>query len=528
MPNEFKERCREIAKHFLLTAVVVDDQPYFESPVSGGLTPPGRGDHVATEGAHDEGTPNSHSLSATAVTASFVDQGLICGVIQPGKENDSPNLPVAVKRADVVVVDWRLNGDNGDRALELLRWILRDDANERLRLIAVYTGEPDIRGIGTRIVSELESGGISFESAADQEQDLVYSMRSSLIVIYAKHGTTLEPGLRTKAVREHDLATRLIDDFTGMVEGLLPSIALIGLTAVRENAHKVLSQFETKLDPAYLTHRACLPSPDDSEQHIVVQLASELHGIMDEAVAKESPAGLEAIERWLAKFKGGEQITFPSGKSMTNQQVMKLLTDGLDKAHGPLSKSRDHEIMTSGFARRHDGPPHGLDGRLAAMMCFRTVFDRTLKRLWMGTAVRKQDESGDYRYLLCMRPRCDSVRMTKAESFLFVPLACHVPKTFQIVIPVEPHAGSPPRLSVDTNMSEWVMIDFEPDGGNESVVAIRDGATSYFLSTDDTRYEWIGELKVELAQSLAQSLASSLSGVALDRSEWLRRSERLG
>ena len=527
MPDEFKERCHEIAKRFLLTAVVVDDQPYFEPPVSGGLTAPGRGDHVATVAARDEGTRNSHSLSATAVTASFVEQGLICGVIQPGEEKDAPDLPAVVKRADIVVVDWRLNGDNGDRALGLLRWILSDDANERLRLIAVYTGEPDIRGIGTRIVGDLESAGHSFESVAGQDGDLVYSMRSCLIVIYAKYGTTLEPGLRTKAVKEHDLAARLIDDFTGIVEGLLPSVALIGLTSVRENAHRVLSRFETKLDPAFLTHRACLPSPGDSEQHMVVQLASELHGIMDEAVAKESPAGVEAIERWLARFKR-EGIKFATDKSMTSQQAMTLLTDGLDKANGPLTKSRGHEIMTSGFARPHDGPPHGLDGRLAAMMCFRTVFDRTLKRLWIGTAVRKQDESGDYQHLLCMRPRCDSVRMTRAESFLFVPLSCHMPNTFQIVVPVEQHAESHPRFSVDTNMSEWVMVDFEPDRAVKSVVAKSDGAVPYFVGTDDTRYEWIGELKLELAQSLAQSIASSLSGVALDRSEWLRRSERLG
>lgn len=527
MPDEFNQRCREIAKRFLLTAVVVDDQPYFEPAVSGVLTPPRRGDQVATERAHEEGTRNSHNLSATALTASFVDQGLICGVIQPGGDTDTPNLPAVVKRADVIVVDWRLNGDDGGRALELLKWVIGDDASERLRLIAVYTGEPDIRSIGARIVDKLTSAGHDFDSVADQDDDLVFSVGSCLIVIYAKPGTLLEPGLLQRSVSEHDLAARLIGDFAGMVEGLLPSIALTGLAAVRENAHKVLHSFETNLDPAFLTHRACLPSPTDSEQHMVAQLASELHGIMDEAVAKESPAGVTAIERWLAKFKR-DGIKFAPDKSMNSNQAMTLLTDGLDKANGPLSKSRGHEIMTSGFARPQDGSPHGLNSRFASIMCFRTVFDGTLKRLWMGTAVRKQDESGEYQHLLCMRPRCDSVRMTKAESFLFVPLSCHTPNTFQIVTPVERDAESHPRFSVDTDMSEWVMVDFEPDEQVESVVTKRDGPVSYFLSTDDARYEWIGELKLELAQSLAQSLASSLSGVALDKSEWLRRSERLG
>ena len=44
------KRCREIAKRFLLTAVVVDDEPYFESPVSAKIDGfPDDGDHVANE-----------------------------------------------------------------------------------------------------------------------------------------------------------------------------------------------------------------------------------------------------------------------------------------------------------------------------------------------------------------------------------------------------------------------------------------------------------------------------------------------
>ena len=528
MPNDFGARCREIAKRFLLTAVVVDDQPYFEPAVRGGLTPPGRRDHVATEDAHEVGSRNSHSLSATDVTASFVEQGLICGVIAPREGSATPDLPAVVKRADVVVVDWRLNGDHGGRALALLKDIVTDDAKERLRLIAVYTGEPDIRAIGGRIVDELRSAGHAFESVAGQNEDLVYSTGSCLIVIYAKPGTTVEAGLQTRSVRESDLAKKLIHDFTGMVEGLLPSIALTGLTAIRENAHKVLRRFETKLDPAFLTHRACLPSPADSEQHMVAQLASELHGIMDEAVAKERPAGVEAIERWLDKFKGDGEINFAPDKSMHRQRVMQLLTEGLDKAPGSLGKSQGHSIMTSGFAHSEDDSSEELDLRLAAMMCLRTVFDVPLKRLWMGTAVRTREKSGCFRHFLCMRPRCESVRMTKEESFLFVPLSCPKAKTFQIVAPIDHEADSNRRFSVDMNMSKWKMDDFEPDSDAEAVVAARDGAISYFLSTDKTKYEWIGELKLELAHSLAQTLASSLSGVALDRSEWLRRSERRG
>lgn len=82
------------------------------------------------------------------------------------------------------------------------------------------------------------------------------------------------------------------------LNGLLPSVVLTALGAVRENVHRMLECFGRDLDPAFLVHRACLPQPPESEQHIVEQIASELHGIMDDAVSHKSPAGIEAIEHW--------------------------------------------------------------------------------------------------------------------------------------------------------------------------------------------------------------------------------------
>ena len=62
----------------------------------------------------------------------------------------------------------------------------------------------------------------------------------------------------------------------------------------------MLERFAPDLDPAFLTHRACLPQPPESEQHMVEQIASELHGIMEGAVSsRASPAGIAAIELWL-------------------------------------------------------------------------------------------------------------------------------------------------------------------------------------------------------------------------------------
>ena len=242
----------------------------------------------------------------------------------------------------------------------------------------------------------------------------------------------------------------------------------------------------------------------------------------------DSVDGEEAIESWIEKFKGSGSIEF-GGSSVPRQDVFDMLERGLavSKPNG-LSKSKAHSRLTAGFARDEDGDPHDLDLRLAWMTCFRAI-DPPDKKLWLGTAVRRCEESAGAEFLLCVRPRCDSVRMTDKESFLFLPLVDPRQKTLQLVVR---SSSSDPKycpVSVETDMSRWKMIKFEPDPIAKAVVAQKeeDGSARYvFTDVGGNRYEWIGELKTEVAHSVGQTLSFTLSRIALDRSEWLRRSER--
>ena len=96
-----------------------------------------------------------------------------------------------------------------------------------------------------------------------------------------------------------------------MTEGLLPGIALTSLSAVREGEHKILDRFCAALDPAFLAHMACLSDPEDAERQIVTHVAEELRGLMDNAVADESPAGVQVVEDWIrCKGDGGTGFKF--------------------------------------------------------------------------------------------------------------------------------------------------------------------------------------------------------------------------
>ena len=79
------------------------------------------------------------------------------------------------------------------------------------------------------------------------------------------------------------------------------------------------------------------------------------------------------------------------------------------------------------------------------------------------------------------------------------------------------------RKSISTDMDRWSLISFIPSQDSDLVVADRDRAAFYFSDANNTRFDWLGELKAEFAQRIAQEFASGLSRVAVDESEWLRR-----
>lgn len=548
--TSFADHCREIARRFLLTAAVVDDElsvvgrPMVRGELSvagsptvhGGLTKPGR---LPLGGLPKEPVPEPkqrqddrpHPLNLNPVTWSFARQGMVCGMISPsGKEDDERHLARAVARADIVILDWRLNRDTGANALPLLHRILKEDQRNRLRLIAFYTGEA--AAVRERIRDQIEESLQDLVSpkrttSRSESDPSMIDFGACRIVAYGKPGGVHEDGL-DDVISEDQLADRLIDDFAHMVQGLLPSLVITALTAVRENVYRVLECFGTRLDPAFLAHRACLDAPSESEQHIVEQLASELGGIMDDAVGRECPAGIEAIEKWLQERFEDREVVFGRGKEASRSQVLAMLTHGVKRERGPLrAQGKDYDILSYGFSGCADDSEE-LDRALASRMNFRQVHADRPPRLSMGTVVR-QIGSEEGNVLLCATPKCDSVRLKERSSFLFLPLSSPPQsKTSQIVVPSVKSRHE--RLTLEMNPAQWRILDFNPDPDAECVLASTDddaGSRFLFKDRSENRYQWVGELKADVAQSVAQAIATRMARVGLNKSEWHRRSEGL-
>lgn len=513
--NEFTTRNRTLAQRFLQTAVVVDDEARMtlngdDGPPAEVVTPSRNSRTSHQDEQSLAGRKASHALDAGSLIGSFSELGIICGAIGP-----TDTAMETMRQADILILDWRLQEDDPDRALNLLRDLLTEEADlNSLRLVAIYTAEKGLESIGEKVYAELHNWGLEPEK---NETKAEIGYRHGRIVLYAKSGVHLVSQLKDRSVTEKNLPSRLVDDFASMTAGLLPGIALTSLAAVREGAHRVLDQFGAELDPAFLAHMACLSSPEEAERQIVAHVADELRGLADEAVAAVSPAGKQAAEHWI-RNDGRDRFEF-GGKPLELAQTIQLVTEGLDaiSEFSKTFKKKAFEVLSAGFAQPG---ALGLDERLAWIMSFRTVYSAPAPTLWQGSVVTMQQD-GNEMHLLCMRPRCDCLRLNEETVFFFLPLVDPKAEMDQIVVCID---DTFKRLGIERDPSRWILRRFKPSAGIGAVTAEEQNLNGSFEFKDscDVRYAWQGELKAEYAQRIAQNFAEKLSRVPVDESEWLR------
>ena len=475
---------------------------------------PGRGTQTSSQKKQGEaGHRPQHSLNAQSIINSFSTLGVICGVVRPTKIQSDVEV---MRKADIVILDWLLQDRMPNYTQRLLRNLVAgENGQNSLRLVAIYTGEARLEDIYDKVVVELKRAGVD---PKENENKTEISYQHSRVVIYAKSNVNLASYLKSRSIAEDTLPNRLIKDFSAMTEGLLPSIALTSLTAVREGSHKILDQFCADLDPAFLAQRIRLSNPEDAERQIVNHVAEELRGLMDNAVAKESPAGKNAVENWI-RHKGGNNGTFMFGSKMLDlEETIELAKKGIENTE--ILKNTFFKGLSSGFSCNGDTD---LDERLAWIMSFQTVFNAPPPILWLGSIIETIDDESQH--LLCMRPRCDCVRLEKETSFFFLPLVDPNNKEQQLVVRLNDRTFK--RLGIEFDSAKWVHLKFSPaNNSTHSVTATLQQAGDFEFtdtSTPEKRYKWKGELKAEYAQRIAQTLATKLSRIAVDESEWLRR-----
>ena len=536
MPD-FHLRSREVAESFIQSIVVLDDFAHFgeqsREPVDQ-LKAPELGDTSHSMAVHSQecgaldGNRNGKDvpLNAKAVIDRFAELGSVCAVLNPGPQEEfQQKVFKAAVRADIVVLDWKIGDSYGDETLEIIRRLLADDQDRRrLRLLAIYTGEPDLEDMVNK-TREIIDDFYTREELAVESHALRISKGPVHAVILAKRGTNLvNQAHQSQVVEEIQLPDRLIDEFARITEGLLSNVALTGLAALRVEAHKLLLKFDPSLDAAYLGHRLLLPYPQDAEDHVIDALGAEIHSILEDAKPSKH-ADITAVREWLvvSVSEGILDLSKPDifpGENNLLGKYGELLLGGQQSDKNKLEKCETTEIFsTDSVAATHS------NHRFAALLNLKSRYSKLPPRLSLGAILRTGDGK-DRQYFLCLQPKCDSVRLKGETGFPLLPLVIQ-----------NDNKGS--NLVIECEGSQWMYIKVSPKPSSLTirsfkpiqnppgeVVASNRSGSFYFKGVDNAEYHWIGEMKDEHALKIAGELAAGLSRPGPNDAEWLRRASR--
>ncbi|MEM9128201.1 MAG: response regulator receiver domain [Pseudomonadota bacterium] len=548
IPDTLDSYSKHAAETFIQTAVFVDDRLYEKPPRDSDkpkfvVAPKRRKRSTKAVEVAEDRAPAGSGIEgdedampdAYDIVNSFAKKQIVCSLYQPkpgASVSPSSDIFPLCKAADIVIVDWDLHGDDGERAVNLIDGLISqavNDVPEQLRLILVYTQETNLFEVANKLyVRVLESLSDGFVPQID-DGGLAFHTDNSRVVVLGKPGRE-RPGTDPKSVvSEAELANTAIAEFARLASGLLHAASLLGLAKIRQNSRKILSKFNSELDPGFLTHLALSLPVEDASTHITPLLVSEIESVLEDVLPKPlMPKKL--LEDWVdSAWEPGThlEVIFNNKKGVDFGSVAKdLITKGFSEAREAESAIPNPKNGTKNTRKAAQILLPSADStsnqHFSHLMASRTFYGDKLKALKLGSLVQhKENET----YYLCIQPICDSVRLKDERVFVFVMLQNSAggisDSASHVIFKAD---GTVQELIYDPKSYRCYTATFKPDRNAREVLAKKNQAdTPVFVDTDGTEYVWIDQLKISHAQRAVEQFASDLSRVGLTESDWLRR-----
>lgn len=519
MEDQFILQSREITNKFLRDIVFIDERAY--SP----LQPNGERQEV-----------HVNDFDASTVSASFCKQGKICAIYAPQKDTDIDSCIDAIKKADAVVLDWNLqleptevynpldddeNDERGKYTLKIINQILEDAGDSKIKLIIVYTGEPNLHDINDQIANKFAKDNIEKDN-----RDISCNKKNIRIVVRAKDTAQFNHVVqyRDKIVKYEKLPEEIVNEFTQLTVGLLSNYALSAISVIRDNTSNILGVFSPEIDAAFLGHYVSIDNSDDA----ILMLSELLGSAMSDLIKAEKLDVQSWIKLWIDHFASDHRNIQFAGKNIeVNADALKNIagiTNGelykkLNAARYEASANKEEKYKkdaTKLFSTIEDtDTPNYL---LAKLIQHKDIFSskQTTHKLSTGTIV-KIGQNDIYKYLLCIQQRCDSVRLNEGEqrNFLFLPLKeGNVGEA--VVIDAHKH------LILNKKSYALESYTFSATENETSVITQERDGKNVFIDVDNKLFEWVAELKDLFAQHLVALYTAELSRVGIDNSEWIR------
>ena len=188
-------------------------------------------------------------------------------------------------------------------------------------MIAVYTAVPNLDGPYSDVVADI--GNWNYVGGElNQDKDVFCLSNKTTRIIFLNKETRQTSARSDSTVVEENLPQRLIMEFVKMNSGLLPSVALHSIASIREATHHLLSTFSSYLDPAVVSHRSLLVSPQDSEDFVLDLISNELRSVLSMNGIGHRHAGVDAHKDWIAgQLNGGEAFQLRNRLSITRKEA---------------------------------------------------------------------------------------------------------------------------------------------------------------------------------------------------------------
>jgi hypothetical protein len=585
--SDFLNQSKTIVTDFLQNVVIIDDEAYSEINSTPKVVHVNRPVSRAMKDLLNsvELTPviqtaeKEHRIDIKVLTDNFASQGLLCSVLRPEEQEIHfvKKTKAVLKKADIIVLDWniKINGKESDETVKELIVAIVSDENKHqqksMRYIAIYSGEDNLTSKLLELKSILD-GIIGMSGNIVKDYKLLYDHLQ--INIYAKESqkSNTDP---TVKISDNELANAIIMDFTTLIHGIVPNLALYSLAAIRKNTHRILTKFSNKIDDAYLAHKAMLPEPNDAELLLSDILTDELQSIIDDSNVDLTS---ETLKNWLDhKFaKLGQQKLNQSYKdcyfnqdyyvsqdefietmsfcvdsseeleevytgnktieAFVKQKKVKLSMQLKEDIHDCIFYGIDNIKNKQSLAVQDDSPKFSkiltqnnrtpLDGlnEFAILSTNKTFYTHPKPYLTLGTILKKGGK-----YFISLMPRCDAARINKNQkvSFPLLPLSKGENKDFEIIFN---DGKTSKRQKIDYSPKKLITVVFKQESSvvHNPIYAkvVGTGDTQKFVfkdDIDDQEYEWIAELKKEKAQNISNKFSAQFSRVGFNESEYLRR-----
>ncbi len=483
-------------------------------------------------------------LDVEAVSEAFSKAEKICGFYAPKTLEDINKCKSLVLKPDIVILDWDIvitvpvakeeeNEDadtdyRGYYSLELLKAIVQDAGDEKLKVVFIYTGETDINEIASKIVAAL--GG---QFKMNERKFEVYSENIHILVRLKPGSKVGYAGFDRFIVSYTDLPEVVLNAFSDYVCGLMPCFAMKSLTEIRNSSAKILKVYNSELDAELLGHQMALPNPDDSKVYITKALGSGITELLMDNPAINTDLW---VDSWIDQFIPEEehikqiadkdfsvsQVSLKAffGGRYCSSSVEKRLKDTFNVGLNKNTKREEERAIISNMSSLFSTSSKITDSRyrFAILGHNNNTFSTGKKQhsLTLGTIIKRK-ESGDY--LLCVQQRCDTARVPESGmNFMFIPLV-ERRENYPLIGAIATEFGK--ILYILKTSKRVELIHFNPSEKGKPVLSVCKEGQSVFQS-GDSEYLWIGELKELFAQRIVAAFTSHFARVGVDEAEWLR------